>query len=237
MIGPITDFPYLLEQVSGHMYPTGDLPELNGVFFEARGSSLYSVATDRHTLAVARRRLESGPSEPWGVLVGGQALKSLRAFARFNRRIPLMLEHRAGMCADALAVRADGQTLEVPGGDLPLTKPWAGGMWRRLLTDALGTTPDLRQEVCLNPTLLARWGKSGGAARNEPLTVWGSGVGKPLVVACGEDFLGMQMPIRPGQGASPRRDVLAHWDDLTPHPVAGGSRIAANVGRIAAGAA
>ncbi|MFE2186893.1 hypothetical protein [Streptomyces sp. NPDC059455] len=219
MIGPIADFPYLLEQVSGHMYPTDDLPEVNGVFFEARGSYLYAVATDRHTMAVARRRLETEPAKPWGVLVTGQALKPLRAFARFNRRCPLMLEHRAGVDTDALTVRAEGQALEIPSAELPLGKPWAGGQWRKLLADALATAPNLRQEVCLNSTLLARWGKSGGAERNQSLTVWSAGGTKPLVVACGEDFLGLQMPMRPSGWANPRRDVLTHWADLTPRPV------------------
>ncbi|MFF1702389.1 hypothetical protein [Streptomyces sp. NPDC058252] len=213
MIGPITDFPYLLQQVSDHMSTDKTLPTLSGIYFEARGVFLYAVATDRYTIAVVRRRLEIRAARPWAVLVGAQELKSLRAFARFNRRTPLTVAHRPG---PALAVRAGGQSLEVPGFDGELPALWARGQWRETLAH-LHSAPNLRQELTLNPSLLARWGRSGGADRNAPLTVWTGGPLKPLVITCGDDFVGLQMPIRVTSDAPQRADIVAGWRDLAPH--------------------
>ncbi|MEV0641996.1 hypothetical protein AB0I77_45155 [Streptomyces sp. NPDC050619] len=221
MIGPITDFPYLLQQVSDHMSCDKTLPALNGVYFEARGAYLYAVATDRHTMAVTRRRLETRTARPWAVLVGEQELKSLRAFARLNRRTPLTLEFRPATVdlfkPNALAVRAGGQSLEVPGYDGELPALWARDQWRETLTSHLHSAPNLRQELTLNPTLLARWGRSGGVARNAPLTVWTGGPGKPLVITCGEDFVGLQMPIRVSSDAAQPADIVSRWGDLASH--------------------
>lgn len=216
MIGPITDFPYLLSQVSDHMSADRTLPGLNGVYFEACGAYLYAVATDRYTLAVARRRLDKCPSRPWAVLVGEQELKPLRAFAGFNRHTPLMLTHRHGDDGPVLTVRAGAQSLEVPGAAFKLPGLWARGEWRTLLAEHIHNAPDLRQEIALNPALLARWGRSGGADRHTPITAWTNGPGKPLVIACGTDFLGLHMPVRVSADAPQRADIVAGWGDLAP---------------------
>jgi hypothetical protein len=216
MIGPIADFPYLLQQVSDHMSADRTLPALNGVYFEARGAFLYAVATDRYTLAVARRRLEKRPSRPWAVLVGERELKPLRAFVGFNRRTPLTLAHRRGEDGPVLTVRAGAQSLEVPGAAFKLPGLWTGGEWRTKLAEHLHTVPDLRQDIALNPTLLARWGRSGGADRHTPVRAWTSGPGKPLVITCGADFIGLHMPVRVTADAPQRADIIAGWGDLAP---------------------
>lgn len=222
MIGPIHDFPYLLEQVSDHMSADKTLPLMHGVYFEARGAFLYAVATDRYTLAVTRRRLEQGPARPWSVLIGAQELKSLRAFARLNRRTPLMLERERDVWGgESLTVRAGGLRLEVPAVDGPLSEFWQRGTWRTLLADHIGQAPDMRREIRVNPTMLARWGRARGVERNEPLTVWCSGPRKPLVVACGADFIGLQMPITSDDQAPGRSEVVDGWSDLAPRQVDG----------------
>ncbi|WP_329117470.1 hypothetical protein [Streptomyces sp. NBC_01465] len=223
MIGPIADFPHLLNQLSGHMHPLRhDIPHLNGIYFEATGTHLYAVATDRHTLAVVKRPLEAGPEREWEAFVTADALKSVRAFVRLNRREPIYLDYVRGMYDDVLSVTAGRQTLAVPTlDDQELGSPWRSDnpkwLWRNVLTDALAGAPDLRQEAHFSPRLLARWGTAGGAVGHEPLTVWAAGPNRPLVIACGTDFIGLHMPIRvDGSIVHPLKSIRADWADLAP---------------------
>src|SRR5206468_1836670 len=116
-------------QVSGHMFPNDLYPWLHGIYFEAEREFLYAVATDRHTVAATRRKLETGPGQPWSVFVPADVLKSVRAFARLNRRTPLHLDTApdSHTGTDALCLRAEHQTLQVPGlaGERPSL--WRGG--------------------------------------------------------------------------------------------------------------
>ncbi|MFH8786303.1 hypothetical protein [Streptomyces roseoverticillatus] len=205
VIGPIGDFPYLLEQVSDHMYPDDSFAVLNGIYFEADRHYLYAVATDRHTLAATRRKLATGAATGWSRFVPASALKSVRAFVRLNRRSPV---HVGTASPNGFALATEDQRLEVPVYEGELPEVWRG-QWRSTLAQAIAAGPALRQELQLSPVLLARWGKAGRAERHMPLTVWSSGPNRPLVIACGEDFLGAQMPLR-YQG-NPRLRVLSSW--------------------------
>ena len=220
MIGPITDFPYLLEQITPHMSADKTLPELHGICFEASGEYLYAIASDRYTLAVSRRKVETGPNEPWSVFVTADTLKSVRAFTKLNRRTPLHLDRRRGTDDDLLSLRAGHLALEVPTLEGELPRLWAGD-WRRYVAEAVAADPDLRREVHLSPGMLARWGKAGGAARGEPLTVWATSPRRPLVIACGPDFLGLQMPITvhaDGPGETPS-SIREQWADALSRPL------------------
>lgn len=75
--------------------------------------------------------------------------------------------------------------------------------------------------------MLSRWAHAP-VDRYDPLTIWSAGTGKPLLVAAGHAFLGLQMPVRrdekPGAPAADRRDRTAlrtTWTDtLTTAPPA-----------------
>lgn len=194
MIGPITDLPHLLAQISGHICPDAEMPWLHGIYFEAEGGYLYAVATDRYTLAVTRRELEVPALWSWSVFVPVPALKSVRAFVRLNRRVGILLDADDSLNAPSLTLAANGQQLTVPALAGRHPQPWRSD-WRRYLRDNLAAEPDLHQEVHLSPLLLARWGTARGTDRSIPLTAWSAGPLRPLVVSAGPDFLGLQMPV------------------------------------------
>ncbi|NEA57978.1 hypothetical protein G3I60_28415 [Streptomyces sp. SID13666] len=213
MIGPIVDFPHLLKQITPHISADTTLPVINGVRFEADATHLYAIATDRYTMAVTRRPVHRGTAAGWSAFVSAADLKAVRSFATLTRMTPLFLDLSAG--GQCLSFTAGAMALAVPTVNLSGARRID---WRTFIADAMRAVPNLTTELDLNPTFLGRW---GSAARNVPLTVWGAGPTKPLLIACGDDFVGLQMPVQNRDTKSPSRQSALHhlWADaLTTAP-------------------
>ncbi|NEA59500.1 hypothetical protein G3I60_36405 [Streptomyces sp. SID13666] len=209
MIGPIVDFPHLLKQVTPHISADTTLPSINGVRFEADTTHLYAIATDRYTMAVTRRPVPRGTAAGWSAFVSAADLKAVRSFATLTRRTPLFVD--LSPCGQRLTFTAGAMALAVPTVNLPMAVTRRIN-WRTLIADAMKAMPNLTTEVDLNPTFLGRW---ASAARNVPLTVWGTDAKKPLLIACGDDFVGLQMPVQSRDAKSPSRQSALHhlWAD------------------------
>ncbi|GHE28812.1 hypothetical protein GCM10018781_80880 [Kitasatospora indigofera] len=222
----LTDLPTLVGQLTPHISPDETLPVLHGIYLEATGTHLFACATDRYTFALTRR--EAPDSAPWKAVLTRADLLALRALFPARRRaadLTLTFEPPAG------EHDPDGH-LTIGDADralrLSANAPLAGlfPKWRPLFAAALAAEPQLTDEAHLNAAYLARWAKAP-AERYEPLTVWSAGPEKPLLIAAGHGFLGLQMPVkadtRPGRTATDRRDRAAlrtTWTDALNTPAA-----------------
>ncbi|MFB7618743.1 hypothetical protein [Kitasatospora sp. NPDC056181] len=216
----VTDLPTIVRQLSPHISRDDTLPSLCGIYLEATGTHLFATATDRYTFALARR--EAAEPEPWKALITHADLTALRALFPARRPADLTLTHSRGCTRnpDGWLTVSDGtRSLRLSAG-ATLARKFP--KWRPLFADALAAEPHQDTETLYNAAFLARWPKA--AERHQPLTTWSAGPGKPLLVAAGPDFLGLQMPVRldrqPDTPARERQDRAAlrtTWaDSLTP---------------------
>lgn len=207
----VADLPHLLAQVADHRYRDPySLPTLAGVRLEADTTHLYAVATDRFTLAVARTPLgtDSHDSAGFAAFLTATDLTTLTALAKATRTRTATLTEQP----DTLTVRLDQHRLDLPAHHQERdTFP----QWRPLLRPALRGEPALAEEIGLAPWLLARWTAHLPARdRYTPLLVWGTGPGEPLVLARGEDFLGLQMPVTLEDRDNSRARVREQWEPV-----------------------
>jgi hypothetical protein len=182
-----------LAQVMPHMAAPGSItPVLESVRFDSDGTFLHVVATDRYTMAVARRRLRTG--EEWTATVGAMHVAYLQSWAEAHSyRDAVELTASPGQLIAASNVgRIVLPTLDGP------HAPWQALFNRYLTEDAE------RVDIsALDSQFLGRWEKAG-----RHLEITQSGPERPLVLAC-EDFIGAQMPVRLTRGDSPTRAALA----------------------------
>ncbi len=182
-----------LGQVMPHMASTGSrAPLLEGVHFDSDGTFLHTVATDRYTMAVARRRLRTG--EEWTATVGAMHVAYLQSWAEAHGyRDTVELTPSPGQ----LAVVSNMGRIVLPTMDGPHA-PWRALFNRYLTEDAE------RVDIsALDSQFMRRWEKAG-----RHLEITQSAPGRPLVLAC-EDFIGAQMPVRLTRGDAPSRAALA----------------------------
>ncbi|MFJ4091204.1 hypothetical protein ACIPYS_06430 [Kitasatospora sp. NPDC089913] len=217
-----TALPRFVAQLTPHISTDTTLPPLGGIYLEADGTHLFAAATDRYTIAVTRT--EATESEPWKAVVLRADLTALRAlFPARRRTADLHLTHHRGCTRtpDGLLTVGDGTRSLTLSANASLARKFP--KWRRLFADALAAEPRQDTETLYNADFLARWARA--ADRNQPLTTWSAGPGKPLLVAAGPDFLGLHMPValpahRPDTPARDRQDRAAlrtTWaDTLTP---------------------
>ena len=199
----LREFTHLLREVAPHLGTDDTLPMLCGIHLESDGRYLYAAATDRYTIAVARRPLaDDGTPEPWTAFLTTADLKAVHAITppRSNGTATLHLDNTH------LNVRIGEHTLTLP----DRTKEAASfPKWRPLLADALACEPHLTDDLRLQPSFLARWSKSAATGeRWTPLTIWASAPDKPVVLARGEDFIGLLMPVRYDRPAPAGRQAI-----------------------------
>lgn len=206
----IPNFTYLLKQVAPHLSKDTTTPVLCGIHLEVDGRTLYAAATDRYTIAIARHHdqdVTPAPAEHWNATLTRADLKAVNALTPAWRGEAHTLTHDG----TGLIIELGGRTIALHGEDHPGTFP----KWRPLLRSAMDSGPHLTDDLALNPAYLARWGSAlHGEDRYTPLTVWTAGPTKPLVIARGPNFIGLQMPvINPAKGTSlPTRDTIrAAW--------------------------
>ncbi|WP_405011002.1 hypothetical protein [Kitasatospora sp. NBC_01539] len=216
----LPDLPTIIRQLTPHIGTDETLPVLNGIYLEATGTHLYACATDRYTFALTRRKAPETTQDTWSAVIARTDLTALRALCPTRRHAAeLTLTH------DRPTTRTPDGSLTVSDGTrslrLSANAPLAGHFpkWRPLFATALAAEPQLTEEAHYSAAFLARWAHAP-TNRYEPLTTWSAGPRKPLLVAAGHDFLGLQMPIRhddrPGAPDDERHDRTAlrtTWTD------------------------
>lgn len=101
----------LIDKTIAHI---GDetIKPLHGIRLDADGRYLYTVASDRYTLAVARYRLNHGDTaqEPWACTLPGASLKTLREWTASHKgAIPITIQDNE----DAVAFSSEQATFSV----------------------------------------------------------------------------------------------------------------------------
>jgi hypothetical protein len=178
---------HMFQQVTPHMSDDDTLPVIHNVRIEARDGHLYAIATDRYTLAIARRVIV-GDVDRAGYIPGAL--------------IPAVTEWLKGV-----AESGDSVSISWPADDVvAFSAPARGKLttefdlsdyahypdWRKIFREALTAEPGPVPVTGFNTSFLARWQHSA-----PKLAAWQTGPMKPLVLIDYDGgFIGMQMPYR-----------------------------------------
>jgi hypothetical protein len=205
-----------------------NLPVINAVRLEARGTTITASATDRFRAGMVRHVLDRDPTSDtkdpqrapgaFAVTLPASAVRlALATFkpgpARVSRRIKV-------------TVRASATTLEAIGRDWParmtLELPHLDGQFpdiRSIILKAHAYEgPSYDGMTAVNPTLLASFAAVQRSVFAEGMTVGlGPNLGSPIALSCGDHFLGLLMPRRlldQAPGATPPTTVTPEWAEL-----------------------
>lgn len=206
------DLRTLFEAVVVHA-ATESLPSvLDYVFIEVTGGSVYLAATDRYTLGVTRDDIThaGGDITVW---VSADALRTAVARATTGRDVTacisvqgLTLQYQPLCARDA----AESVSHQIPAEPIGVALPW-----RRLIGTAVHTPLDAEETAtAVNPDFLDRFRAAGDG---EPVLIHGTGRADcPVVVTCGDHFIGLIMPLR--HGPEQRTGALGEWRSICPSP-------------------
>lgn len=216
----------IIRQVIDHA-GTDERSDLSVVRLESDGTHLFAVATDRHTLAVARelldRELDPDP-QPFSILLYPRDAAHLAKIAdgdeAFDDGLPftappdfytrlLVSDGRPPIVAAQVLVRKDGAAEYddhacakfVPAPDVV---PYD---WRELVRGCLKSERGPASEMAFNPYLLARWKSSD----IRPLHFRFAGAYDAVIVT-GRDFIGVQLPVKP---TDPSESFAGHYATWT----------------------
>ncbi|RAJ42806.1 DNA polymerase III beta subunit-like protein [Kitasatospora sp. SolWspMP-SS2h] len=221
---PVTlpDLPGIIRRLAPHISTDTTLPSINGIYLEATGTHLFACATDRYTFALTRHETPDDTANgPWRALIAKSDLTALKALftCRRHRTEHTLTYEQAWPGAETWLSVSDGDRALQLSAHAEEASHFP--KWRHLFADALAAEPQLTQEAHYSADFLARW-HHAPAERHEPLTLWSAGPDKPLLIAAGHDFLGLQMPIRLDSSAVDHRDrthLRTAWTDaLTTNP-------------------
>lgn len=221
----------LIRPVIPHALADKDFPELDVLRLELGETALYSVATDRYTLAAERWPLEAAMT---GLgrreivhLDRKEAAATLKLFTFSKDEDPPLT---VIIDTSPVSVLVAGQLASVP--RLAVTLRQAGDGTRLVLNDVrdpsrdplAGWRKDIRETVTrpqgraldgldLHGATLARW--ASAARKGERLTVYtGPGPGDPLLITVEEHFAGLHVVQQYLDGPSRTRDALPWRDEL-----------------------
>ncbi|WP_189242529.1 hypothetical protein [Planobispora rosea] len=187
------------------------LDVLTVVILEASGGMLHALATDRYTLALARRPLPEATS---GALIGAVAAAALQAIVRQIKprasvRLTLTSE---GLSIDQLSDPQISYRLPSRPAFTPLLR------WRPWLAEQLKQKPQpvvtAARGIALNPAYLARF----RTASRDGLPLEMRPAGRCMVITCGSHFFGLAMPMDLSKARAANPDPLTGW--LTDPPPA-----------------
>lgn len=180
----------LLDKVSGHM--GGEYVEvINGIRLDVDATHLYTVASDRYTMAVARHKHE-GDGEAFARTIPARYLRSLREWATLQQ----------GQHSITISTEPGRLIFTSPADELRIsvTDNLQFPDWRGLIRSALDQPAQEEPFTALNAGFLARWNAAG-----EMLRVRVTAEDKAVTVFA-PDFVGVQMPIRySGVGPVPKQ--------------------------------
>lgn len=183
----------MLDQVRPHAHDRDDLPAIAGVHLDSDGTHLHAVATDRFTIAAARRRLHTGTT--WAATIGTPHVDYLTGFAEaHNHRDTVTLDVTPGQ----LTVSSNQGRVVMPTveGEFP--------NWRALFNKHLAQAAEPIDIAGLNTRQIRRWENAGWRVQT-----FQNGPTKPLFII-GDDLLGMQTAVRHDSGPN-REALLADW--------------------------
>lgn len=175
----------LLDKTADHMGPDS-LELLHGIRLDVDSQYLYTVATDRYTIAAARYRLDSGEQgkESWARLIPGDIVPALREW----------IDSMKG--ATYVTISNDDDRLVFSGPRTDLNVAVTLGLeypdWRGLLRTIAAQTVEGEPFPALNTDFLPRWAAIRQSLRTRVTA------DKKAVLFFGEDFIGAQMPSNGG---------------------------------------
>jgi len=219
------DLADFLAPVIPHAAKSNDLPILNGVHFTTCGGYLIASATDRYTMGMHRRRVNSGDAPVVDGLRATVPLTAIRQILSiFKAARGENPDLRLTFTADALTVAADGFLSGFAVGDAswrlsPGHYPRSGGIWPPPEPETDVST------VALNPTYLARLAHATGRGETALISMPARHRdGKPIIARVGDDFLALFQPVR---GVDAARWLDDAWLDIftamTPDPNTSGA--------------
>ncbi|MFR0351826.1 hypothetical protein [Streptomyces sediminimaris] len=186
--------------------------ELHGIRLEADTRYLYAVASDAHTLAVARYGLTGADQvqEPFAHTLPAKYLQPLREWAS-------SMQGSEWVTVQAMQ---DRLIFEGPqtGLNIAVTLGQEFPDWRGILRKATAQTAEGELFPAFNTEFLQRF-----ASTEHILRVRFTADDKPAVLF-GEDFIGAQMPVRCGNASSVSMQSLASASDSWRWTLAAGSK-------------
>ncbi|MEU3564603.1 hypothetical protein [Kitasatospora sp. NPDC006786] len=191
------DLARILEQTAPHRGDHEYWPRLAVTRLDADDRHLHAMATDRFTIAVARATTTTvTKGRPWAASVNADDAGLLAVWARgrgYDEPVRLVL---------------DGQSLQASTLTSRLTVPVSTGdyvvQWRPFLRQHLEQPLAPMDLTGLDTQYLRRWEQA-----DTRLAYSQAGPEQPLIVS-GENFIGMQMPVRRGDGQT-RATLAADW--------------------------
>lgn len=202
----------LLQKVDPHIGRHTGYASISGVLLDSDGTRIHAVATDRHTLAVARQQI-AFRAAPWSLLINAEELQddlaALRTWIASHRG-----EHNILLTAGdhQLTVTSRRGRIVLPARDGAVFPQWRG-----LIRTAIEHEPGQAPYTGLSTDLLARWKTADYNVRT-----WQPAPDKPLVVIT-DDFIGLQMPTRPRR--PDEAPTLAEDHDTWADSLGGGDKV------------
>ena len=186
----------ILTQVEPHTNRNDSLPAIAGIRLEGDGKHLIAIATDRHTMGIARTPLRSDAG-PWGVTIPGSRVKGLRQW----------LKAHASLATILISPAEKTVTFESPTDEIHLTTVVGDfPKWRDTIAKLIADNPQPVPLTSYTTEYLTRWAAAG-------CFIYASqaGPGKPLFLF-GENFIGLQMPATLAEGRT-REKAVGEWAD------------------------
>lgn len=164
-----------------------DIPLINAVHLEARGTSLVAIATDRFVLGASKAKLDEQPDESFTVALRLRQVRSIIQIAGAGRQ-----------CFSTVAVDADDKQVRIAfssGETLTMGVEVERGQhrgWLKLLESTPGDDP--AKSMAVNPQYMAKFGRVQGSQAYMQMHFFGHA--RPIRVTVGDSFVGMIMPVR-----------------------------------------
>ncbi|MGW7582773.1 hypothetical protein ACWGKU_29370 [Kitasatospora sp. NPDC054768] len=195
------DLARILEQTAPHRGDHEYWPRLAVTRLDADNRHLHAVATDRFTIAVARAATTTvTEGRPWAASVNADDAGMLAAWARSRGH-----DEHVRLVMDSQSLEASTLTSRLK---VPVTTGAYVIQWRPLLREHLEQPPTPMDLTGLDTQYLRRWEHAGNH-----LAFAQAGPEHPLLVS-GEDFIGLQMPVR-HRDAATRETLAADWTTPT----------------------
>ncbi|WP_068920882.1 hypothetical protein [Planobispora rosea] len=180
------------------------LDVLTVVIFDASGGMLHALATDRYTLALARRPLPGDAPGTLTVAVAAAALQAIVRQVKARASVCLTLTPE-GLGIDQLSDPQISYRLPSRPAFTPLLR------WRPWLAEQLKHKPEpvltAAHGIALNPAYLARF----RTAARDGLPLEMRPAGRCMVITCGTHFLGLAMPMDLSKARADHPDPLSGW--------------------------
>lgn len=210
----------MFNRVLPHAATDADAAEpLQYVHVEATPEGLTLMATDRYTMAATTWelacRVAGHDSVPFTLALRAAQLASTLPTLDPGDTYTLTLT--GGPCPDEDDDESSGLTIQAPSG-LTVRLPAVARFpinWRAVLAPALAAPVSLNEPGFLvNPNFLARFATAADGD-GTPLVMRPTGTDKPVIITCGDHFLGAVMPMTPSDDA--RLDIdsaLTYWRSI-----------------------